>query len=202
MITNFDELMAASKLQTEEIDQETFQEVAPKLVEQLTPEQISELLNQSMDKLNPEMMAQAKRMVDSGQGEWLKQELNKKGIKRKDLKKQLKSVKRATVKDDYFEKTAIVITSAKKMKPVKMNKTLDLNQVYKFVNSTNVKQEICFELENIPVKVWYDESRKGRNARASKILGKNVAGDFLFEIEGDDFEPEDFLDIEREIKSV
>src|SRR3972149_2380484 len=99
------------------------------------PEQFTEMISEAMETITPEMKEYARKLSTTPQAKEARQELQKKGVSRKSVKKQLKKIK----KEKKSIPQSLAITTSQKAVLI--------------TNSRKIKQ-ITLSCANIELSVW------------------------------------------------
>ena len=177
------------------------------------------ILGDSMSNLTPDFIDNAKKLFSNGKSQELLKSLKKEGINLDDLKSKLSphidTFKSMSKNTKHPTQKCILITSNRQLKvrylPVSNvsiipldkepnhNLFISTSKLLKISNPTNF---ICKRLSigifsNKEVTIWYDKTQAGKNKRASKIAGFNIAGDILISLHNEDLNESDILSIEK-----
>jgi len=182
------------------------------LLEKLTknPDELNKLLHDSVNNITPDMLNNAKKMLGSGQGEQILKSLQKKGVNPNNLKSKLSS-NYSKFKQLPGSKTptrkCILITSNRQLKI----KHIPINNMSSFIsNILKVDNPLSIECNRLSIDIfkdkkiilWYDNTKVGKNKRATKIAGFKIAGDIIISITNEDLNDNDFLTIEKSLSSI
>lgn len=172
------------------------------------PEQTKKLMAESMGHMSPEMVEQAKKMAQGGQADRILKEMQKRGMNphqmKAEMEQQRKTMKELMPKNVVPMKKALIITLNRQLKSRAV--PIDCGQ-FTASSILHCKEPIEISCSRLalgpwadkPIKVWYDGTLKGKNKRASKIVGFPVAGDIIIHA-ADDLLETDFNDIEKELE--
>lgn len=170
-----------------------------------TPEDMGKLIQESMGKINPDMLEQARKLVSGGQGDQIIREMKKKGLDpvkmRKDIQKQQKLV-RKTVNAQQETIQGLLITASRQIRVKKIPLKDIKSSVISLIKCPNPVELPCSRLEQGPlanksIKIWYNPDHAGKNKRASKIIGFPMGGEILILSEIGDLSEKDFLEVEE-----
>lgn len=170
------------------------------------PEELNKVMEESLSQMTPEMMEQAKKLAMGGQGQQMVREMQRRGIDQKAMHAlvlgQQKALKEISAKSSGPTKKVILITSSRQLKMRNVPISSIQPSVARIINSSNVVELSCSRLaagplEGKTIKVWCDTERKGKNKRASKIVGFQIAGEILIIMEEGDLNEKDFLAAEK-----
>lgn len=170
------------------------------------PEEVQKIMAESMSKMTPDMMGQAKKMAMGGQGEKIRRAMAQQGMDPRALRAQLLEQQRMMRASKITEATkkAIQITTSRQAKP----RTVPEGDCYatacRLLKSQGVVQLSCSRLATGPlagktIKVWYDTEAKGKNRRSTKILGFPVGSSLLIVMEEGDLTESDFIAAENKL---
>lgn len=171
------------------------------------PEEVAKLMEESVDKMDPKILNDARRMASGGQGEQILKEMQRRGIDTNAMRSQILQQRKAlqglaTKKEDT--KSVVLITNNRQLKM----RTIPINLISaaaeNIIGSSKVVELSCSRLANGPlqgktVKVWCNPEVKGRNRRLSKILGFPIGGDGLIVMQEGDLDEASFLAAERDL---
>jgi hypothetical protein len=182
------------------------------LLEKLTknPDELHKLLHESVDKITPDMLNNAKKMLGNEQGQQILKSLQKKGVNPNNLKSKLSS-NYSKFKQLPGNKTptrkCIMITSNRQLKI----KHIPINNMSSFIsNILKVDNPLSVECDRLSIDIfkdkkitlWYDNTKIGKNKRATKIAGFKIAGDMIISMTDEDLNDNDFLTIEQSLSSI
>lgn len=168
---------------------------------------LSQMMEESMQQFNPEMIEEAKRLLQAGQGQHIIDEMQRRGMNvdtmTSQIKQQQNMMKGLSVKNDMTKK-CILITANRQLKvrniPIGMERVSACN----LIKSGQAVELSCSRLATghligKTIKVWCDPECRGRNKRLSRILGFPIAGDGLFIMLEGDLTEENFLAVEKQL---
>lgn len=133
---------------------------------------LNEIINGNLDKIPPDMIMKAKRLMDTRAGREMLKDLQKKGIDQEYVNKMIEDQKPIIVK-----KSVLVIRPNGIIKSKLVGEECPLQ-------GSDI-QFIIIKLNNQNVIAWYDQKIKTTNKRASKILNMKVGGMVVLCGEGD-----------------
>lgn len=169
-------------------------------------EQTKNIMSASMNNMSPDMIEQAKKLAQSGQSERIIKEMQKRGMNphtmKAEMEAQRKVARNLQTKALGVMKKAIIITLNRQLKSRGIPAGSDETVVRSIIHSQTPVEISCSRLALGPlagktIKVWYDATLKGKNKRATKIVGFPVAGDIIIHCEDEDLTEEDFLAVEE-----
>lgn len=170
------------------------------------PSEMEKMMEKSMEYMNPDLMEQARKMAASGQGDQIVREMQRRGIDPRAMKAQIMEQQRAlkglSSKSDGTSKKAVLITQSRQLKMRNIPSAAVHASAAHLVKTPNPVELSCSRmasgaLTGKSIKAWYDPSRKGKNKRASKIVGFPIAGDLLVVMDDGDLELKDFVEAEK-----
>lgn len=174
------------------------------------PSDLNKIMEQSMGKMSPEMMEQARKMASSGQGEQIIREMQKRGLDPQQIRSQFmeqRKILKGMGGNDLSEKSqqVIVITHNRQLKVRKLtvsNLKLSIDTILKTSDGVELS---CSRLATGPlagktIKIWYDPNYPGLNKRAKKLLGFPVGGDIIILMSEGDISEKDFLICEKKLE--
>lgn len=169
------------------------------------PVRVNELIGDSMSKMTPEMMEQARKFAMGGQGEQMMKEMQKRGIDPHKMRAQVLEQQRALKglsKKTGTTKKVVFITAGRKMKIRDIQPESIKLSAGVILQTTTALEISCSRLAQGPlagktIKVWYDPMSKTKNRRASKIVGFPIGGDILIVMDEDDLTEKDFIAAEK-----
>lgn len=182
-----------------------------RMANQLTqnPEMMTGLIDKIPDVISPEMMAQAQKLVGSGQAEKLIGQMKDRGIDPQAMRSQLvqrQSKAKGMVKHDETTQTVIIVNMTKQTKvrefqKVKMLESAAVNLKIKPEDVKDISCRIMAQgiLEGKKVKIFYNPNDKAINKRVKKIVGFPIGGDVIFYIENENLTEQDFENVEKYI---
>lgn len=171
------------------------------------PEEAARIMEESIEKMDPDIMDKARRMAAGGQGQEILREMQRRGIDTNAMRAQILQQRKALQglapkKGDT--KSVVLITSNRQLKI----RTIPINLIQaaaeNIIGSPKIVSLSCSRLAIGPlkgktIKVWCNPEVKGRNRRLSKILGFPIGGDGLIVVEEGDLDEQSFLTAEREL---
>jgi len=168
------------------------------------PDESNKILEESMAKISPEMIENAKKFAMSDQAVQLMKDMQKKGLDPRMIQSQLANIKRSNriSKNKGESKKAILITSSRRIKV----KDVQVDSVDKdakiILKSPGIKETLCSKLKvgsftDKTIKIWYNPNFPGKNKRASKLTELPVGGDVLIVMEEGDLLEKDFEEAEQ-----
>ena len=169
-------------------------------------EQTKNIMSASMNNMSPDMIEQAKKLAQSGQSERISKEMQKRGMNPRTMKSEMEAQRKVArnlqTKALGVMKKAIIITLNRQLKSRAIPAGSDETVVRSIIHSQTPVEISCSRLALGPlagktIKVWYDAALKGKNKRATKIVGFPVAGDIIIHCEDEDLTEEDFLSVEE-----
>lgn len=170
------------------------------------PDEVTQMMKESMKHLSPEAMQQARNIAMGSQGQQIRKEMQRRGINPQAMRKQLLEKQRALkgtsakVSDDA--KSVIVITSSRQIKSRKLSPASLSFSAASILRAEAPVELSCSRLAKGPlagksIKIWYDPNQQGKNRRATKIIGFPVGGDMLVLVDGEDLSEKDFIAAEK-----
>jgi hypothetical protein len=172
------------------------------------PGQTSQLMAESMGSLPPEMMEQAKKLSQGGQADRILREMQKRGMNphqmKAEMEQQQKTMKALNPKKMGPTKKALIVTLNRQVKSRAIPPDCGESAVAPILHCQHPVEISCSRLALGPwadktIKVWYDGDLKGKNKRASKIVGFPVAGDIIIHAE-DDLLESDLIEVEKQLE--
>ena len=173
------------------------------------PEQTKKVMAETMNKMTPEMIEQAKKLAQGGQAERIMKEMQKRGMNphqmKAEMEQQRKALRNLAVKSMGPVKKALIITLNRQLKSRTIPTDNVQASVVSILHCAEPAEVSCSRLalgvwSGKNIKVWYDASLKGKNKRASKLTGFPVAGDILIHSDDGDLSEEEFLEIEKQLE--
>lgn len=175
------------------------------------PDDLNKLLHDSVDNITPDMLNNAKKMLGTGQGEQLLKSLQNKGINPNNLKSKLSTHNNAfknILKPGNKSPTrkCILITANRQLKI----RNLPIDDMAKYVSTIlKVDPPLSIECSRLSIDIfkdkkltiWYDNTKIGKNKRATKIAGFTIAGDIIISLSDADINEADFLIVENLLKN-
>lgn len=174
-------------------------------------EEISRLAQntiQNPESLNPaDLRERAEQLLQTSQGRKLLKTLQKKGVTRKKMMKEMKESKKNKQKDEVAKNyiDCILINESRKVKIQKMDRDNFVKECKEKLKFNNPEHYQCENLsigplENKNVTFWIDsdkECQKNGNKKIKKYTGLNNSGSIIFVVEDEDFKLEDFNQVDR-----
>ena len=167
------------------------------------PEQFTEMISEAMESITPEMKEYARKLSTTPQAKEARQELQKKGVSRKSVKKQLKKIKKEkkSIPQSLAITTsqkAVLITNSRKIKQITLSCANIELSVWDILHVSAPVELSCSRLAQGPlkgktIKVWYDADDKSRNKLTSKIIGFPVGGSMIILVKDEDLTVDDFM---------
>jgi hypothetical protein len=147
---------------------------------------------------DPKMKKVLTNLSQSDQGKKILEGMKKTGVNptkvRADLKKQEKEAKKMKKleagEDDRIRYQALLITRARKVRPVSLPFDATLTDVRKvFPSTASVTELACSRLAIGPlskkmVKIYYDQTDQSVNKRTKRLVGFKIGGDLLLSVPG------------------
>lgn len=170
------------------------------------PEQTKNIMSASINNMSPDMIEQAKKLAQSGQSERIIKEMQKRGMNPHAMKGEMEVLRKVArnlqTKALGAMKKAIIITLNRQLKSRAIPAGSDETVIRSIIHCQTPIEISCSRLALGPltgktIKVWYDGTLKGKNKRATKIVGFPVAGDIIIHCEDQDLTEEDFLSVEE-----
>jgi hypothetical protein len=169
------------------------------------PSKIQDLIKNT---LTPDLMEQAKKMVNSGSGqiEQLMKEMQKKGVNPETLKSEVfkatRQLKSAKLRDGSAGHTCLLINQKRQCKTREYSPGAEK---YLAVNALHCSAPVeisCSRLAIGPlagkvVKAWFDATNKARNRRSSKLAVFAVGGELLIIVEDHDLTEHELTIVEQ-----
>lgn len=172
------------------------------------PEEVSKMMEDSMSRMTPDMMDQARKLAMGGQGDQIMREMQKRGIDPKAMREQMKEQQRALRglggKHGDATTQVILITTSRQAKVRKIprgNITAAVGSILKCPSPVELS---CSRLAQGPlsgktIKVWYDPEHAGKNRRASKIVGFSIGGEIVVVVDDEDLSEANFTAAEKKL---
>lgn len=173
------------------------------------PGKMTQMMADSMDKVTPEMMEQARKMAAGGQGQNIMREMQRRGMDphalRAQAANQRKALKGLGGKSSEATKQVILITKTRQLRVRKISPNSIQLSAANILHVPNPVELSCSRLAQGPldgkvIKVWYDPDQRGVNRRARKIVGFPVGGDILIVVNDEDLTEADFLAVEATLE--
>jgi hypothetical protein len=171
------------------------------------PDEVTKMMEESMNHMTPEMMEQARKLAMGGQGGQIMREMKKRGLNPKALKAQLAEQQKAlrAVRVTTSTKQAILITHSKRARSRKLPHDNVSAAVGNILNCSEPVELSCSRLAQGPlaektIKVWYNPEATGKNRRASKIVGFSVGGEIIIVMEEGDLTEANFALAEQKLE--
>jgi hypothetical protein len=171
------------------------------------PDEISRMID-NLDIDNPDVMEEARKLVQSGQGNKILKQMEKRGMNPKELCAQIKAQQkeqRALKTGSYGMFHMIVITATRQLRIRKVSGA-SLSSVANDLLSCSSAIEISCSrlargvLKDKNVKAWYNGDLQGtKNNRASKLVGFPVIGALIISTDNTLITEKEFLQIEKEL---
>lgn len=179
----------------------------PQVMQKLSanPDKMSGLIEKVLPHTTPDMMAKAKKMVQSGQGQQLVRQMQRRGYDphrlRQKAKSHMNTLESSVQKKEPIPcRKAIFITINKKIK----SKDIPINNINGTINSL-IKTETPSKLpisvlatgawQGLNLICYCNPNDGGRNDIMSKLLDSNIMGDVLILCTAKDLMVEDFNQI-------
>lgn len=170
------------------------------------PGALGQMLDASKDVMTPELMEQARKFANGGQGGQILKEMQKQGVDtdtiRDQMKDQQKMMREMLASKPH--KTIIHITSSRQLKSKNIACDSIQESACRFLKCKEPVELSCSRLATgsltgKTIKIWYDPRQPSKNKRASKIVGFPVGGDLIIIMEEGDLNETQFLEIERSL---
>lgn len=172
------------------------------------PDEVNRMMEESMNRMTPEMMDQARKLAMGGQGDQIMREMQKRGIDPKAMRAQMLQQKRALRglcgKNTESTTQVILITMSRQVKVRRIPRD-NISVAAGSILKCNSPVELsCSRLAQGPlagktIKVWYDPEHVGKNRRASKIVGFSIGGEIVIVTQDEDLTESNFLAAERQL---
>ncbi len=152
----------------------------------LNTNDLTKIMEDSMNQITPEMMEQARRLTSGGQGEQLMKEMQRRGMNpqamRSELLKQRNSLKGYHSKKNENTKQVIHITRSRQIKERSIPNGEISAAVATILRIPNPVELSCSRLARGPlsgqvIKLWYNPEESGKNRLSSKIIGFPIGGE-------------------------
>lgn len=172
------------------------------------PEEMQKIMAESMEKISPEMIEQAHKLANSGQGVQILKKMQEKGVSRRSLhvsyKEQKRDLNKKLSKSNADTKKGLLITQTRVLKSRYVPCDVTSANAIAILQCSNPIQLSCSRLALGPlsgktIKIWYDPSNTGKNRRTSRILGFPVGGSMLILMDEGDLIAEDFMAAESKL---
>lgn len=167
----------------------------------LDPEQTKAIMSASVNNMSPDMIEQARKLAQSGQSDRIMKEMQKRGMNPHAMKAEMEALRKVArnlqTKALGIMKKVVIITLNRQLKSRTIPAGSDETVVRSIMHCESPVEISCSRLALGPlfgktIRVWYDATLKGKNKRASKIVGFAVAGDIIIHCENEDLTEEDF----------
>ncbi len=163
------------------------------------------IINDSMNGFDPEMKEQAKKIATSGQGANIIKEMQKRGMNPHSMRAQMKAHKKnmsLTENQGSKQKKAILITSSRQLRVRSVPENFTERDAASIIECEKPLEISCSRLATglllgKTIKAWYNPEIRGKNRRASKIVGFAIAGDLLIIMNEGDLDEHRFLQSEK-----
>jgi hypothetical protein len=172
------------------------------------PGEMEKIMAESMGKITPEMMDQARKLAMGGQGNQILKKMQQAGMNSRATKdrilKQQRALNKTLGKSDAKTKKALLITQSRVLKSRSVPVHVTSANVIAILQCSDPVQLSCSRLALGPlsgktIKIWYDPSNTSKNRRTSRILGFPVGGAMLIVMDEDDLTEADFLAAEAKL---
>ena len=162
------------------------------------------MLDESKNMMTPEILEQARKFANGGQGTQILKEMQRRGVDTNGIRDQVMDQQKLMreMLATKPNKTVILITSSRKLKvKTVMLDSIELNAKH-LVKSEHAIELPCSRLATgsltgKTIKIWYNPAQGSKNKRASKIAGFPVGGDLLIIMDGANLTEQDFLEAEK-----
>lgn len=186
-------------------------------INNMSAEEINRLASEHLSTLSPEQINELKSRAEIFSSNKKTQKvinnLQKKGITRKKMLKQMKETKKSAPKEDIDKNDlleVILINESRKIKNLKINKNNFESNIKKILKCKLLDELTCFQISKGPLSnkdicVFLDSEKnceKIGNKRSGRITSVNNYGPALFVCKNDDISLEDFLEAEKELLSL
>jgi hypothetical protein len=157
------------------------------------PQAFTGILQNAMGSISPDMMEQAKKMMNSGQGTEIIKELQKRGMDphtmRKNILDQQKAMRGMVKKGNTVK--ALYINNSRQVKLRDIPSANIKLSVTTILKSEQVIEIPCSRLAIGPwkgaeVKLWYIPNGKVKNRKANKLAGFPVNGEIIILVDSVD----------------
>ena len=144
----------------------------------------------------------------NGQGLKIMQNMQKRGIDpramRAEFLKQQNALKGIQKHEEGETQKAILITASRQLRcrEIPTDKSKHKTVIAGALHCENPVELSCSRLavgplEGLEIRIWYDDNANGKNKRASKLVGFDVANEILVMVNDHDLSEEDFLTVEK-----
>lgn len=164
--------------------------------------ELTKMMGESLSNISPEMMEQARRLANSGQGEQIMKEMNRRGVNpqalRSDLLRQRQALRGMGTKKSGVTKQVLYITRSRQIK----ERAIPIHDISSSINTilriSNPIELSCSRLAKGPltghtIKLWYNPNEPGKNRLSSKIIGFPIGGEAIIISETDDLTETDLI---------
>ena len=173
------------------------------------PEEVNKMMEESMSRMTPEMMEQARKLAMGGQGDQIMKEMKKRGLDPRVLKAQMREQQKALRglenKNIADTKQVVLITTSRQVKTRKLPNDNYLPNIKTILKCNDPVELSCSRLAQGPlsgktIKVWYNPEHTGKNRRATKIVGFPIGGEIIVIVEEDNLTETNFLAAEKTLE--
>lgn len=194
----------------------TLEENAVKDMMNMSEEEINRLATEHLSTLTSQQMANLKERAEAMSGTKMGKDavknLQKKGITRKKMMKQMKDAKKNAPKplNDGIPLSTIFINNSRKIKQVFCNQNTLEKEIKKILKCQELAEFVCFQISVGPltgkyISVYFDASKSCEgvgNRRIYRITGIHNSGTALFVCKEGGIEMSDFLEAEKELMLI
>ncbi|CAH6420061.1 Hypothetical protein HVR_LOCUS1086 [uncultured virus] len=172
------------------------------------PDNVAKMMEESMGKMTPEMMEQARKLAMGGQGEQIMKEMQKRGMDphamRAQIMEQQRMLRGTGGNTSDATQQVILINKSRQLKIRKISPASLQLSVSGILRAPSPVELSCSRLAQGPlagktIKVWYDPEQPGVNRRSKKILGFGVGGDIIIVMMEGNLSEKDFLAAEKRL---
>lgn len=185
------------------------------------PEEVSKMMEQSMSQMTPEMMEQARKLAMGGQGDQIMREMQKRGMDPRAMRSQLleqqrairgmgsskaaDATKQSSALSGQRTKQIILINKSRQIKVRKVPSNSVGLSAASILKTDNPVELSCSRMAQGPlsgktIKAWYNPEDRGKNRRATKVVGFPVGGEVIVVMEEGDLTEKDFSAAEKHLE--
>lgn len=152
------------------------------------PDEITKAFGDNMPKLTPELMEEARKLVQGGQADHIIKEMQKRGMDPRAMRDQLMASKKAMkgtgpkIAEPTKQVVEITVTRQVRQRAIPIS---GIDKVAETILGIDEPVQLSCSrmaigpLDNKNIKVWYDQNQIGKNRLASKVVGFPIAGQLV-----------------------
>ncbi len=169
------------------------------------PENFSRKMDLAREHMDPDMMEEARKIAQSGQGQDMLKKMQKRGVNTQELKNMHKGMEqrmKGQIPSTENMKKVIFITASRQMKSKMIHVDSENVSIINLLKSEEAVELSCSRLAVGPltgktIKIWCNTSLKSKNPRLSKIAGFPVGGEAVIIMKEGDLLADDFRAAEK-----